>query len=112
MKGFIFRQSKPAVFGVEVIAGTIKPKYKLKKGDKVIGEVKQIQSESHNIDEAKMGDKVALSMPDVTIGKEVSEGDVLETCLNKQDIELLQKVKVKLRADEKELLEEICGGSS
>jgi len=38
LPGCIFRQSDPAVFGVEVLAGTIKPEYRLKKKTKNIGE--------------------------------------------------------------------------
>ncbi len=106
LPGCVFRQSKPAVFGIEVLKGTIKPGYTLKIKDKVIGEIKEIQSEGEKVPEAKMGDKVALSMPDVVIGKHVDEGDVLETKLTKDDIQNLEKIKNKLRGDELELLEE------
>ncbi|MCK4496576.1 MAG: translation initiation factor IF-2 [Candidatus Aenigmarchaeota archaeon] len=106
LSGCVFRQSKPAVFGIEVLKGTIKPGYTLKIKDKVIGEIKEIQSEGENVPEAKMGDKVALSMPGVVIGKHADEGDVLETKLTKEDIQNLEKIKSKLRGDEVELLEE------
>lgn len=106
LSGCIFRQSKPAVFGIEVLKGTIKPGYTLKIKNKEIGEIKEIQSEGENVPEAKMGDKVALSMPGVVIGKHADEGDVLETKLTKEDIQNLEKIKSKLRGDEVELLEE------
>lgn len=106
LPGYVFRQKKPAVFGVEVLKGTIKPKYRLKKNDKIIGEIKEIQSKGQNLQEAKSGERVALSMPDVVIGKQIKEGDVLENFLTDRDKENLKKVKNKLEADEQEMLEE------
>lgn len=105
LPGCVFRQSKPAVFGAEVTKGTIKPGYRLRLKNRDVGEIKEIQSEGDNVDEATAGDRVALSMPDVTIGKHVKEGDVLETRLTRHDIENLEKIRKKLRADELELLE-------
>jgi translation initiation factor 5B len=106
LPGCVFRQSRPAVFGAEVVKGTIKPGYRLMVKNKVIGEIKEIQSEGDNVDEAKMGDKVAVSMPDVIIGKHAKEGDELDTKLTRTDMENLEKLKSKLRADELELLNE------
>jgi len=106
LKGFVFRQKKPAVFGVEIEKGTIRPGYRLLNKGKSVGEVKEVQMNGENVDEAKKGDKVAISMPDVTIGKNVSEGDVLEAMLTPHDKEMLEKVKGRLRADEIELLGE------
>ncbi len=106
LPGYVFRQSKPAVFGVEVLAGTIKPGYKLKKDGKIVGEIKELQLEGKNVHEAKAGDKLAVSMEDVVVGRHVDEGDILETELETKDLEILGKIKSKLRSDEKELLEE------
>src|SRR5512136_417006 len=45
MAGFIFRRAKPAVFGVEVMCGRIRPKYSLVRAEDLadIGEIQQIQ---------------------------------------------------------------------
>jgi translation initiation factor 5B len=107
LPGYVFRQSKPAVFGVEIMSGSIKPGNRLERNSKSVGEVKEVQLRGDNITEAKSGDKVALSMPDVTIGKEIKEGDILETHISEKNLETLEKVKTKLRDDERELLEEI-----
>jgi translation initiation factor 5B len=107
LPGCVFRQSKPAVFGVEVEKGTVKPGYTMRVKNRLIGEIKEIQSEGENVSEAKMGDRVAISMPDVVVGKHASEGDILETNLTREDIENLDKIKSRLRADELELLEEV-----
>lgn len=110
LRGCIFRQCRPAVFGVEVLGGTIKPGYKLKKGDKVIGEIRELQFQGRGIPEAKSGDKVAVSMEGVVCGKHIKEGDVLENLVGPRSLEALKKVRGKLRADEKELLDELLRG--
>jgi translation initiation factor 5B len=110
LRGYVFRQSKPAIFGVEIEAGIIKPGYKLKKDGEVIGEIKELQAEGENIGEAKAGEKVAVSMDGVTIGRQISEGDTLENALNERDIEILNRIKHKLSEDERRLLEEIENG--
>ncbi len=76
--GYVFRSAKPAIFGVEVLAGTIKPKYPLVnvKGED-IGEVMQVQEKGKAMPEATSGMQVALSMEKPTIGRHIHENDVL-----------------------------------
>ncbi|MCK4531425.1 MAG: translation initiation factor IF-2, partial [Candidatus Aenigmarchaeota archaeon] len=106
LPGYVFRQSKPAIFGVEILGGIVKPGYKLRKGEKVIGEVKELQSEGENVEKAKIGEKVAVSVGGVTIGRQINEGDTLETVMSEKDFEVLKKLKAKLPEDERKLLEE------
>ncbi len=107
LPGCVFRQSKPAIFGAEVLGGTIKPKYRLKRNGKVVGEVKEVQKSGSPVSEAISGDRIAISMEDVVVGKHVFENDVLETDVRPKDLQILEKVKKKLREDEKTLLEEL-----
>ncbi len=107
LPGCVFRQSKPAVFGVEITAGVLRNHYKLSKKGKVVGEIKEVQKSGSPVDEAVSGDRVALSMDDIVMGKDILEGDILETKLMSQDIKVLEKIRHKLREDEKALLEEI-----
>jgi translation initiation factor 5B len=106
LPGFVFRQRKPAVFGVEMEKGMLKPGYKLVKKGKSIGEVKEVQMKGEGVDKAEMGDKVAISMPDVTIGKDVMEGDILDVFISGKAKQTLLSIRSKLKADEIELLEE------
>ncbi len=117
LKGYVFRQSKPAVFGVEVLKGVIKPGYRLtlekpasagkSSGDKVVGEVKEIQADGINKQEAKAGDRVALSMEDAVIGKDFSENDVLKTHFTTEtNLARISKVRRLLRDDERKMLAE------
>jgi translation initiation factor 5B len=107
LKGCTFRQSKPAIFGVEVLKGTVRPDYKIMKNGEVIGKIKEIQMSGKNVDEIKSGERAAVCMPDVIVGKHVEEGDILENYISEDDLEKLKTVKDKLRPDEIELLEEI-----
>jgi translation initiation factor 5B len=109
LPGYVFRQSKPAIFGVEVLGGIVKPGYKLRKKGKVIGEVKELQMEGENIEKAKAGEKVAVSIDGVTIGRQINEGDTLETVMKERDFEVLNRLKAKLPEDERKLMEEFEG---
>lgn len=103
LPGTIFRASKPAVVGVEVLGGIIKPKYPLMtdKG-RTIGRIQSIQDQNQTIDKAETGDQVAISIDKVTIGRQVQEGEILFTAVPIDQIyELLDKF------EDKELLEEI-----
>ncbi|MCX6817318.1 MAG: translation initiation factor IF-2 [Candidatus Aenigmarchaeota archaeon] len=107
LRGYVFRQSKPAIFGVEILAGQVKTGYKLKKNGIMIGEVKELQAEGDNVPMAKAGDKVAVSMDGVTIGRQINEGDELENALSGRDLEILARVKHKLPEDERRMLDEM-----
>ncbi len=108
LKGFVFRASKPAIVGVEILAGHLKKGVQLKRKDgKIIGKVKEIQREGKNIDHAVKGEKVAISMDEPIVGRHIFENDILVSHLTKDDRALLKEVYEKLGEDEKELLEEI-----
>jgi translation initiation factor 5B len=110
MAGCCFRASHPAIFGVDIQAGRIKPDYELinEKGV-AVGRVKSIQSEKESIAEAKEGMQVAISMDEPTFGRQVNEGDTLysnvprthakmlvsryKEFLNPKEIELLGKIR-------------------
>ncbi len=107
LKDAVFRSSHPAVFGVEVVRGILKSGVMLKRGERIIGRVKQVEKEGKSIDEAKKGDRVAISIEDVTIGRHVFEGDRLLSALSDNDLKILREVYDKLTDSEKELLNEI-----
>ena len=105
LPGFVFRASKPAIVGVEVLAGVLKPGTTLiRKDKKSVGPVKEIQLMGKTVAYAKTGDKVAISLPDGVVGKNIKEGDILMSYIPKKDIEILKEVWDKLQDDEKELL--------
>lgn len=104
LKGTVFRQSNPAVFGVEILRGVLKPGAALQRGKKSIDKVKEIQKEGKSIVEARKGDRVAISLENVTVGRQVKEGDVLSVVITDSMKKLLKEVWSKLSDDEKEML--------
>jgi len=107
LRDFIFRKRKPAVFGVEILAGVLKHDAPVQKEDgKDIGKIKQIEKEGKIIKEAKTGDKVAVSMEEPTIGRQINEGDMLQTVISPASLAGLKDVWNKLHDDEKQLLKE------
>jgi translation initiation factor 5B len=77
LPGYIFRKAKPAVIGVEILAGRIKPKYVLIKEDgRNIGEIMQIQDRGKAVSEANVGLQVAVSLGKPIVGRHIHEGDV------------------------------------
>lgn len=110
LPGCVFRKSSPPIFGVEVLAGTIKPGYALmKENGELLGSIMQIQDSGKNLHEAKKGDKVAISMKgDFMVGRHVQEGESLLVSLPDNDLFLLkEKYKDRLSADEIAVIEKI-----
>ncbi|MFQ5999482.1 MAG: translation initiation factor IF-2 [Candidatus Bathyarchaeia archaeon] len=78
LPGYVFRRAKPAIVGIEVLAGQIKPKYTLVKEDgRDVGEISQIQDRGQAISEAKAGMQVAISLNKPTVGRHIYEKDIL-----------------------------------
>ena len=82
LSGYIFRRSKPAIVGVRVLAGKIKPRLPLmnSKGES-LGTIKSIQSEGKSLNEATAGMDVAISITKGVVGKNIAEGEILYTDL-------------------------------
>src|SRR3989338_5358167 len=107
LPGCIFRASQPAIVGCDVISGIVKPGYKLFKDDKPVGEIKQVQSQGKSINEAKIGDKVAVSIEGPTVGRQINESDVLYTDITEEDYRKLKKFDKLLTENELKVMEEI-----
>lgn len=109
LPGYVFRKSKPAVVGVEVLLGILKGNYNLINEDgERVGTVQGLQDKSENIKEADMGMEVAVAIDGPTVGKQINEGDILYTDIRESEARLLEvKYKSSLKDDETEALEEI-----
>ncbi len=104
LPGHTFHVSKPAIVGVEILEGTIKPGFKLQKNGKEIGTIKAIQSENVSLSKAVRGERVAVSIEGPTVGRQIKEGDELETVLSEKDLRVLRELNMK---EEVELAEKI-----
>ena len=109
LKGFVFRKNNPAVFGVLVDAGVLKQKVSVMNTDgRKIGVVHQIQENGKSVDVAKKGKEVAVSIQNVTIGRQISEEDVLYSFPPSPEAKLLLKTfSHKLSPEEFQILREI-----
>ncbi len=110
LKGFVFRRSNPAVFGVEIIEGRLRQKSPVMNSEgNEVGTIHQIQDKGKNIDEAGKGMEVAVSMNEPVVGRQIKEGEVLYTLPSTQHLKLLsERFKHKLTQEEQMLLDEIA----
>jgi translation initiation factor 5B len=109
MSGYIFRQSNPAITGVEIEVGRIRT------GDpimtmqgKKISSVKALQEGKESVSVAEQGKQLSMSMDGVTIGRQVNEGDFLFTDIPEDDFKKLKEMKDHLSKNELAVLKEIA----
>jgi len=109
LPGFIFRRSKPAVVGVEVLVGRIRPKYPLMdENGRRIGEVMQIQDKGKDLDEAVKGMQVAASIDKGTVGRNITEGQTLVVDIPEKHVKILQsRFASELSPEEGELVKNV-----
>ena len=109
LKGYIFRNSNPAVFGVRVDAGTAKQKIQIMtSAGKKIGKIHQLQDGKKSIDTATQGQEVACSIQDVTIGRQIAEEDVFYSMPNSREAKtILEKFQHKLTPEQRTVFNEI-----
>jgi translation initiation factor 5B len=108
LPGYVFRKAKPAVIGVEVLAGRIKPRNILVKEDgRPIGEILQIQDKGKAASEANLGSEVAVSLGKAIVGRHIHEGETFYVRVPEAHAKLLlTKFSDRLTAEEIEALKE------
>jgi translation initiation factor 5B len=104
-----FRQSDPAVVGVEVLSGTLKRNVNVARFEGAeperVGSLKSIQDEGEDIDELRTGERAAVSIDGPTVGRQIEEGDELWTELPEKHAKILeQELLEEIPADEREAL--------
>ncbi len=109
LPGSFFRRNDPAVFGVEVLAGRLKPKSRLMDSNGVeLGTLEQIQDNGKPVPEATKGMQVAISVKGPTLGRQIREGDSIYTFPTSHDVRVLKdKLASSLKEDDLEALNEI-----
>jgi len=107
LTGLIFRRSKPAIVGVEILSGRLKPKiHMITSSGRKLGEVQRVQDQGKDIQEAVVGMQVAVSIEDGVVGRNISEGDTfyadvperhLKTLMTKFPSELMESDQVTIK---------------
>lgn len=108
LPGYVFRRAKPAIVGVEVLAGQIKPRIRLvTENGREVGEILQIQDRGEAIPSAEPGMQVAISIDKSVVGRHFDEGDILYVRVPESHAkELLTKFQDRLTLEEAETLNE------
>jgi translation initiation factor 5B len=104
-----FRQSDPAVVGVEVRSGLLRRNNTVVRFDgdepERVGQLKAIQDEGEDVDEARTGERIAVSIDGPTVGRQIEEGDELWVELPEKHAKILeQELTEELTGDEREAL--------
>jgi translation initiation factor 5B len=112
LEGYVFRRAKPAIVGVEILAGEIKPRLALVRAEdgEDVGVIEQIQEKGEALSEAEMGMQVAISIDKAVVGRHVFEKDILYVKVPEADAKaLLTEFMDKLSVEEQEALNEYAG---
>ena len=109
LKGYVFRNKNPAVFGIRVDVGTLKQKTPfMNMTGRRVGIVHQLQLDGKTVPTAKTGEEVACSVQDVTIGRQIFEEEVYYTFPPSHEAKkLLNDFMHKLSQEEQEILNDI-----
>lgn len=105
----VFRYSKPAIAGIEVLGGTVKKDYSLMRGDGTpIGKVESMQDKGDNLKSASKGSKVAMAIKEAVFNRDFEEGETLYVNIPEKHYKILEtELKGKLSEDELDILQEI-----
>ncbi len=110
LPGYVFRRSKPAIFGVKVLGGRIRPGYPLlrERDGVIVGRIMQIQKEGKPLKEATRGDEVAISMAEPMVGRQVKEGEILYVAVPEDHVrKLLTDLRQYITDEDVEVLKEL-----
>jgi len=106
---YVFRNTKPAIFGVKIEAGKLISGLNLtnEKNEKV-GRVKNIQSENKSVNEAKENMEVAISIPGVNFERQIKDLKFLYSDISEKQFKVFKKNKDLLSQNEIKVLQEIA----
>ena len=109
LKGYVFRQSNPAIVGCEVLEGKAKVSTSImnSKGEEITS-IKSIQQEQESINEVEKGKQVAISFDGVIVGRQIKEGDILYSAVPEEHFRRMKVLKDYLKRDVIDLLKEIA----
>lgn len=98
----IFRQSKPAIVGIEVLSGTIKKGSTLLRDDgHIVGIVDSMENKGESLQSVTKGSKSAMAIKNAVYGKDFEEGDELYVDIPENHYKILEtQLKDKLTEDE------------
>jgi translation initiation factor 5B len=110
LEDHVFRQSGPAVVGVEVMTGTIANNRNVVKWEEGepnrVGQLSGIQSQGEDVERARAGERVSVAIDGPTVGRQIDEGDELWVEVPEKHAKILeQELSGEIPADELEALQ-------
>jgi translation initiation factor 5B len=106
---YVFRNTKPAIFGVKVLAGKLTANVNLMdESENKIGKTKNIQSDKQSVEEATEGMEVAISIPGTNFERELKEKKFLYSDMGEKQFRDFKKNKDLLTQNEIKILSELA----
>lgn len=106
---YVFRNTKPAIFGVRIIGGKLTSGLSIiNEDDEKVGNVKNIQAEQKSVQEASEGMEVAISISNVTYDRQLKGKQYLYTNLGESQFREFKKNKDLLTASDMKVLKDIA----
>ncbi len=106
---YIFHNSNPAVFGIRVEAGKLKPKTQLIDPEgKSIAKVKAIQDKNQTIEQAEQNQEIAISLPGIIFDRQLADTTHLYSDISEHQFKEFKKNKDLLTQDEIQTLQKIA----
>ena len=108
LPGYVFRQNKPAIVGIQVLGGTLRNGVSLMREDGArVGTLKGMQDRGENVSEIAAGKEVAVSIDGPTVGRQINEGDVLYVDVPEKHAKVMeQELYDALEQSERSMLDE------
>lgn len=102
----VFRASKPAIVGVRVLGGRIRPGQTLIDiyGNNV-GKIRSIRDGEESIKEAIQGDEKAVAIDGPTVGRQIKEEDILYVDLRETSLKEMERLD--MNADDRMVIDEL-----
>ncbi|MFA5953299.1 MAG: translation initiation factor IF-2 [Candidatus Pacearchaeota archaeon] len=105
---YVFRNTKPAIFGVKISGGKLISDLNLiNEKDEKVGHIKNIQSENRSVPEAIEGMEVAVSIPGLNYERELKDKKYLYSNISESQFRDFKKNKDLLSSNEIRILQEI-----
>jgi len=109
LSNYVFHNAKPAIFGVKVLAGKLKPGIPVvDENNSEIGRIKNIQLEGKSLNEAQSGEEIAISVPGITFDRQLKDSRILYSNLTSEQFRKFKENKDLLSSQEIVVLKEIA----
>jgi translation initiation factor 5B len=106
---YIFRNTKPAIFGVKIVGGKLTSGLSMiDEKDEKVGNVKNIQADQKSVQEATEGIEVAISISGLNYERQLKGQSFLYTNLGESQFKDFKKNKDLLTGAEMQILKEIA----